>query len=149
MSEIPSPASSSSDGDEALTYEEILEEASMDAHSAANTCSCGEHSSMMAVFGLIESGRVVDAAGLELIVAALGLCKCDEALEFLPHVGSCLCVMHVPVANTLNVLGSTCNRGTSQYRLLYCATYNHTPVAFSPPNLAGPPMLDAGPHTSW
>ena len=59
MSEIPSPASSSSDGDEALTYEEILEEASMDAHSAANTCSCGEHSSMMTVFGFIESGRGV------------------------------------------------------------------------------------------
>ena len=81
MSEIPSPASSSSDGDEALTYEEILEEASMDAHSAANTCSCGEHSSMMTVFGFIESGRVVDAAAG--IVAALDSCKCDEALEFL------------------------------------------------------------------
>ena len=64
----------------------------MDEHSATNTCSCGEHSSMMAVFGLIESGRVVDAgAGT---VAALGLCKCDEALEFLPHVyvGSCMCM---------------------------------------------------------
>jgi hypothetical protein len=85
MSEIPSPATCSSssdvDGEEVLTYEEILEEASMDAHSAANTCSCGEHSSMMAVFGLMESGRVVDAAAG--IVAALGLCKCDEALKFL------------------------------------------------------------------
>ena len=81
MSEIPSPASSSSDGEEVLTYEEILEEASMDAHSAANMCSCGEYSAMMTVSGLIESGRVVDAAAG--IVAALGSCKCDEAREFL------------------------------------------------------------------
>ena len=42
---------------------------------------CGEHSAMMAVFGLIESGRVVDAAAG--IVATLGSCKCDEAREFL------------------------------------------------------------------
>ena len=83
MSETPSPASklSSCDGEGVLTYEEILEEASMDAHSAANTCACGEHSSMMAMFGLIERGRVVNAAAG--IVAALDSCKCDEALEFL------------------------------------------------------------------
>ena len=58
----------------------------MDAHSAANTCSCGEHSSMMAVFGLIEGGRVVDAAAG--IVTALGSCSCDEAREFLRDAAS-------------------------------------------------------------
>ena len=36
---------------------------------------------MMAVFGLIESGCVVDAAAT--IVTALGSCRCDKAREFL------------------------------------------------------------------
>ena len=66
-----------------MSFEETLEEAStcMGAHNASNTCSCGGHSAMIAVFGLIESGCVVDAAAG--IVAALGSCRCDEAREFL------------------------------------------------------------------
>ena len=82
MFEIPSPASSSSDGEEDLpSFEEILEEASLDAQSAANTCSCGEYPVMMAVVDLIANGRVVEAAAA--IVAALGSCKCDESCVFL------------------------------------------------------------------
>ena len=81
MFEIPSPASSISDGEEVLLFEELLEEASLGAHSAANTCSCGEHPVMMAVVGLIASGCVVEAAAA--IVAVLGSCKCDESCAFL------------------------------------------------------------------
>ena len=81
MSEIPSPASSSSDGEEVLSFEEILEEASLDAQEAANSCSCGEHKQMMGVFDAIEGGRVVAAAAG--IVKALRSCRCDKAREFL------------------------------------------------------------------
>ena len=54
MSEIPSPASSSSDGEEVLSFEELLEEASMDVQEAANSCSCGEHQQLMDAFDAIE-----------------------------------------------------------------------------------------------
>ena len=74
MSEIPSPASSSSDGDEDLTYEEILEEASMDAHSAANTCSCGEHSSMRPNTATVEEcppqGHVLAAVCASMLASS-------------------------------------------------------------------------------
>ena len=81
MSENPSPASSSSGGEEDLVFEELLDEASLAVQGAANWCSCGEHRRMMEVFDIIESGHVVAAAAG--IVAALGSCRYDDASEFL------------------------------------------------------------------
>ena len=81
MVEIPSPASSSSDCEEDLHFEELLDEASLAVQEAANSCSCGEHQRMMDAFVLMESGRVVDAAAG--IAASLGSCKCSEASDFL------------------------------------------------------------------
>ena len=85
MFEIPSPASSSSDGEEdLLSFEELLDEASMDAHSAANTCSCGEHPVMMAVVGLIASGCVVKAAaGIVGVLDRCHSCQCRESQSLL------------------------------------------------------------------
>jgi hypothetical protein len=82
MFEVPSSVSSSDDGGEdSLVFEELLDEASLAVQGAANECSCGGHQTMMAAFGLIESGRLVDAA--ESIVSALGSCTCDESRGFL------------------------------------------------------------------
>ena len=92
MLEIPSLASSSSDGEEVLSFEELLEEASMDVQEAANSCSCGEPQQLMDAFDAIEGDCVVAAAAG--IVAALLSCKCDrsrglllEALDVVAQLG--------------------------------------------------------------
>ena len=92
MSEITSPASSSSDGEEVLSFEEILEDASIDVQEAANSYSFGEHQQMMDMFDVIEGGRVVTAAAG--IAAALRSCKCDgsrgllrDALDVVAQLG--------------------------------------------------------------
>ena len=91
MREIPSPASSS-DGEEVLSFEELLEEVSMDVQEAANSCSCGEHQQLMDAFDAIEGDCVVAAAAG--IAAALLSCKCDgsrgllrDALDVVAQLG--------------------------------------------------------------
>ena len=56
VSEIPSPApaSSSNGGEEVLSHEELLYEASLDVQEATNSCSCGEHQRVMDAFDIIE-----------------------------------------------------------------------------------------------
>ena len=60
MAETPSPASSSSGGEEVLSFEELLDEASLDVQAAANSCSCGRHQPVVDVFDVIEGGCVID-----------------------------------------------------------------------------------------
>ena len=75
-----------------MSFEELLEEASMDVQEAANSCSCGEHQQLMGAFEAVEGDCVVAAAAG--IVAALLSCKCDrsrglllEALDVVAQLG--------------------------------------------------------------
>ena len=98
MFEIPSSASSSSDGGEDLLSFEILEEASLDAQSAANTCPCGGHPVVVAVVGLIASGCMVKfATG---IVAVLDRCQCRESRSLLTGAPDAIVQLGVQLGET-------------------------------------------------